>query len=193
MEQGLHQLGRRNSFLCLFINTFYLQLLVMCRTIKVPPARLDLHESGTLDRPWKGHQLLQVFDFLISLLNIWTDFKVLSRFMQKGIQPPACSDHGLLRLLSSYWLVHFYLMKKSTKVLLCFGLIAGCWNSLLTSHNPKNNWCLSRIFGAQFGGKDRGLSTSKPWSKQAGGWIHFCMKRLRTLNSYQIFKIKNKK
>ncbi len=29
--------------------------------------------------------------------------------------------------------------------------------------------------------------------EQAGGWIHFCMKRLRTLNSYQIFKIKNKK
>ncbi len=29
-------------------------------------------------------------------------------------------------------------------------------------------------------------------SKQAGGWIHFCMKRLRTLNSYQIFKIKIK-
>jgi hypothetical protein len=28
---------------------------------------------------------------------------------------------------------------------------------------------------------------------RAGGWIHFCMKQLRTLNSYQIFKIKNKK
>ncbi len=27
-------------------------------------------------------------------------------------------------------------------------------------------------------------------TKQAGGWIHFCMKWLRTLNSYQIFKIK---
>ncbi len=41
--------------------------------------------------------------------------------------------------------------------------------------------------------EDRSLSTCKPWSKQAGGWIHFCMKRLRTLNSYQIIKIKNKK
>ncbi len=71
--------------------------------------------------------------------------------------------------------------------------IVGCWNSLLTSCNPKNNWCLTRIYVAWFGGKDRGLSTCKPWSKQAGGWIHFCMKRLRTLNSYQIFKIKNKK
>ncbi len=71
--------------------------------------------------------------------------------------------------------------------------IAGCWNSILTSSNPKNNWCLSSIFGAWFGGKDRGLSTCKPWSKQAGDWIHFCIKRLRTLNSYQIFKIKNVK
>ncbi len=28
----------------------------------------------------------------------------------------------------------------------------------------------------------------KPWSEQAGGWIHFCMKHLRTLKSIQIFK-----
>jgi hypothetical protein len=35
------------------------------------------------------------------------------------------------------------------------------------------------------------LSTCKPRSKIAGGWIHFCMKQLKTLNSYQIFKIKN--
>ncbi len=42
--------------------------------------------------------------------------------MQKLIQPPACSDQGLHRILSSYWLVTFYLMKKSTKVLLYFGL-----------------------------------------------------------------------
>jgi hypothetical protein len=43
---------------------------------------------------------------------------------QKCIQPPACSDHdhGLHRILSSYWLAHFYLMKKSVKVLLYFGL-----------------------------------------------------------------------
>ncbi len=108
--------------------------------------------------------------------------------MQKWILPPACLDHCLHRILSSYWLAHFYLMKKSAKVML-----AGCWNSLLTSRNPKNNWCLSRIFGAWFGGKDRSSSTCKPWSKQAGSWINLCMKRLRTLNSYQIFNIKNKK
>ncbi len=71
--------------------------------------------------------------------------------------------------------------------------IAGCWNSLLKSRNPMNNWCLSRIFGARFGRKDCGLSTCKLWSTQAEGWIHFWMKRLQTLNSYQIFKIINQK
>jgi hypothetical protein len=29
--------------------------------------------------------------------------------------------------------------EKSAKVLLYFGWIAGCWNSLLKSRNPKNN------------------------------------------------------
>jgi hypothetical protein len=33
----------------------------------------------------------------------------------------------------------------------------------------------------------------KPRSKQAGGWIHFCMKQLRNLKSFQIFKTKIKK
>ncbi len=44
--------------------------------------------------------------------------------MQKWIQPPACWVHGLHRILSSYWLAHFHLMTKSTKVQLYFGL--GC-------------------------------------------------------------------
>jgi hypothetical protein len=38
-----------------------------------------------------------------------------------------------------------------------------------------------------------GRQDSMQTVEQAGGWIHFCKKRLRTLNSYQIFKIKNKK
>ncbi len=43
-----------------------------------------------LDRPWNEHQPLHVFDFLILVLNIWKNFKVLSRFIQNWIQPPAC-------------------------------------------------------------------------------------------------------
>jgi len=54
-------------------------------------------------------------------LNILKDFKVLSRFMQNSTQSPACSVHGLHRMLSSYWLAHFHLMKKSAKVQLYFG------------------------------------------------------------------------
>ncbi len=118
---------------------------------------------------------------------MWKDFKLLSRFMQIWIQPPACLDHGLHRILSSYWLAHFYLMKNPPKC--CSFLV---WIAGVTSCNPKNNWCLSCIFWARICRKDCGLSTCKPWSKQVGGWIHFCMNRLRTLNSYQIFKIKNK-
>jgi hypothetical protein len=33
-----------------------------------------------------------------------------------------CKDHGLYRILSSYWLAHFNLMKKSARVLDYFGL-----------------------------------------------------------------------
>jgi hypothetical protein len=45
-----------------------------------------------LDRPWKEHQPLYFFDFLIWLWNIWKDFKVLSRFIHNWIQLPACSN-----------------------------------------------------------------------------------------------------
>ncbi len=43
------------------------------------------------------------------------------------------------------------------------------WNFLLASRNPKNNWRLSRIYGVRYGEEDRGLSTCKLWTKQAGG------------------------
>jgi hypothetical protein len=51
-------------------------------------------------------------------------------------------------------------MKKPAKVLHYFGFDCGMLvfsNILLTSRNPKNNCGLSCIFGARFGGKDRGL------------------------------------
>jgi hypothetical protein len=85
--------------------------------------------------------------FLIFLFHSWI-FEKTSKFMQKWIQPPACSDHGLHRILSSYWLAHFYLMKKSAKVLLYFVLDCGMLEFLtdssvekipvwaLANHNP---------------------------------------------------------
>ncbi len=90
-----------------------------------------------LKSPLKGHQPLYVFDFLISVLNIWNNFKVLSRFMQNWTQPPACSDHGLQRILSSYWLAHFYLMKKSAKELFYFGLDCGMMKFFTFKSQPK--------------------------------------------------------
>ena len=71
--------------------------------------------------------------------------------------------------------------------------VAEWWNCLHASRNPKNNWCLSRIYGIRFGEKDRGLSTYKPWTEQAGDWVQFCMKRLRTLKLFQIFSTEIKK
>ncbi len=41
------------------------------------------------------------------------------------MNPISCWDHGLYRILSSYSLSHFYLLKKSAKVHLYFGLACG--------------------------------------------------------------------
>jgi hypothetical protein len=41
------------------------------------------------------------------------------------MNPTSYVDHGLHGILSSYWLAHFYLMKKSAKVLLYFGFVCG--------------------------------------------------------------------
>ncbi len=71
--------AKKFSFLCTFKGTVRPDWICM----RVLP----------LDRPWKGHQPLKVFLFFI--LNILWEFKVLSRFMQKWIQPPACLDHSL--------------------------------------------------------------------------------------------------
>ncbi len=71
--------------------------------------------------------------------------------------------------------------------------VAEWWKFLPASRNPKNNWCLSRIYGIRFGEKDCGLSTYKPWTEQAGDWVQFCRKRLRTLKLSQIFSTEIKK
>jgi hypothetical protein len=120
-----------------------------------------------LESPLKGHQPLYVFDFLISVLNIWNNFKVLSRFLQNWTQSPACSVHGLHRMLSSYWLAHFHLMKKSAKVQLYFG--SGCGMMKFFTCKPLSKEQLMPLPHLPFGEKDRGLSTCKPWTEQAGG------------------------
>jgi hypothetical protein len=70
--------------------------------------------------------------------------------------------------------------------------LPGCWNFsniLLMRRNPKKNCWLSGIFWVRFGGKDRGLCPYKPWSEQAGGWIHFLYEAAQ---NYEVFsKIQN--
>ncbi len=76
-------------------------------------------------------------------------------------------------------------MKKSAKVHLYFGLDCGIMDA---SGNPKNNWCISRIFWARFGEKDRGLSTCKLWSEQAGGleaFLHGAAQNFELLSNIQ--------
>jgi hypothetical protein len=47
--------------------------------------------------------------------------------------------HGMHRILSSHWLAHFHVMKKSAKVQLYYGMDCGMMGFLLMSRNPKNN------------------------------------------------------
>jgi hypothetical protein len=86
--------------------------------------------------------------------------------VQKWIRPPACSDKRLHRIMSSYWLAHFYLIKKSAKVLLYFGLDCGMLE-FSRAVIQRTNY-VSPTFFARFGGKHHGLSTCKQWSKQIG-------------------------
>ncbi len=75
-------------------------------------------------------------------MNIWKAFKVLSRFIQKRNPTSSLLGSRLYRILSSYWMAHFYLINIHIG-LHCFGLDCGMRNSSLTSRNPKNNCCLS--------------------------------------------------
>ncbi len=102
--------------------------------------------------------------------------------MQKWLQPPACSD----RILSSYWLVHFHLMKKSAKVAdggkgaallsnryfilqLYFGSDCGVMGFFTDEPQSKEQLISLPHLWNTVRRKDRGLSTCKPWTEQAEG------------------------
>ncbi len=78
-----------------------------------------------LDRPWKGHQLLKVLDFLISVLIFEKTSKFWAASYEKMPLILLLVRITVFIILSSYWLVHFYLMKKSAKVLHHLGLDCG--------------------------------------------------------------------
>ncbi len=105
-----------------------------------------------LDMPWKEHQPLYVF------FIFYFPFEYLKRLQSS--EPlhtklnPTSSLLGwrLDRILSSYWLGHVYLMKKSAKVLYYSGLDCGMLEFCTHIRNPKTNCCFSRISGYLFGG-----------------------------------------
>ncbi len=164
------------------------------RQLKVP--------SGQIESTWEWYHWIglekdinryRFFNFLISILNIWKDFKVLSRFMQKWIQPPLVLITVCIESCLSIGWCTFNLRKNLSKRCLIFIWICGTLEFFTQELQSKEQLMTLPHFWSTVGGKDRGLSTCKQWSKQLGGWINFCKKQLRTLNSYQIFKIKKKK
>ncbi len=118
----------------------------------------------------------------------------MSCFIQKLIQPSACWDHGLFRILSSYWMSHFYLLKKSAEVLLYFGLDCGLLVFFMYStHKPQSQEQLLTLphFWSTVRRKRSLFVTIQPvipTGRMARG-----IKRLRTLKCFQIFKTEIKK
>ena len=77
-------------------------------------------------------------------------------------------------------------------------LFFGLWLVSRAFQHPAIQTKIEQNFGGFFHKIKVRQPTGRKDSKQteipkAEGWIHSCMKRLRTLNSYQIFNIKNKK
>jgi len=69
-------------------------------------------------------------------------------------------------------------------------------NFLPASRNPKNKWCIFRIYGIRLDEKDRGLSTCNPWTEQAGGleaFLHGAAQNFEVVLNIQDqkFKLKN--
>ncbi len=88
-----------------------------------------------LDRPWKGHKPLWVFDFLISHLTILKRLQS-SELLHAKMNPTSCLFDHITVCIESCLPIDWRI---GCSILFW---IAGCWNSFLTSRNPKNNWCL---------------------------------------------------
>ena len=160
--------------------------LIAVYSLKVP--------SGQIGSAWEWYHwkalLKDINRFMFLIFYFWSwIFDKSSKFWAASCK----NDSSLLLVRITVCIESWVWWKNPPKCSSILVWIAEWWDSLLTSRNPKTNWCLSRVYGVRFGEKDRGLSICKPWTEQAGGWIPFCMKRLRTLNSYQYSrsKIKN--
>ncbi len=148
-----------------------------------------------LDRPWKGHQPLQVFDFF----NFTHLIEKTSKFWAASCKNE--SNLLLVRImvcrescLPIGWCT-FIWWKNPPKCCSVLVWIAGCWNSLLTSRNPKNNWCLSRIL--EHGSVEKiaiwAHSNRDPNKQKVGFIFAWSGSELWTLKQYSRSKIKNQK
>jgi hypothetical protein len=102
---------------------------------------------------------------------------------------PAHSDHGLHRIFSSYWLANFFLMKKirQSAALFWFGLRNV---EVLHSQAAIQGTIVVPPEFLEHGSakKDRGLSTCKPWTEQAGGleaFLHEAAHNLEVISNIQ--------
>jgi hypothetical protein len=105
-----------------------------------------------------------MFYFFIFDLEYLIRVQSSEQLYAKMIQPPACSDHGLHRILSSYWLAHFHLMKKSAKVQLYFGL----------------DWGMMEFFTCEPQSKEQLISLPHFWSTVSRKRSRF--ERMQTVN-----------
>ncbi len=129
--------------------------------------------SGQVGSTWEWSHWIGLekdinrYRFLIFLFHSWI-FEKTSKFWAAS-----CKNEfnlllvritvGIESWLPIGWRTYIWWknLPKCCSILVC---IAGCWNSLLTSCNPKNNWCLSRILEHILAEKH--LRTCKPWSKK---------------------------
>ena len=157
---------------------------------------MDLNESGIIEKPLKRTSTAICFWFFNFTLEYFKRLQS-SEPLHAKLNPTSCLFGLRFAYLQAVIFFAFFLLvvrhwKTAGAPLFRFvfrfaGLkpwselygkasilvrIAGCWfysYILLSSRNPKTNWCLSRSYGIRFGEKDLGLSTCKPWTEQAGG------------------------
>ena len=94
-------------------------------------------ESGIIGKPFKRTSTSIDFKFFYFTLEYFKRLQSFELLHANNNPTSSCSDQGLHRILSSYWLAHCYLMKKSTKVQLFFGSDGGMMKFFTLKPQPK--------------------------------------------------------
>ncbi len=132
-----------------------------------------------------------IFDFWSWIFD-FKEFKVLSRFMQKWIQPPACLDHGLHVLKPRFFLPN-YAPKRQERYQLFFGSKVRNSNILQSKQNRAALWW--RMFSSNKSApasRKTGFYASRDPKKQEVGLIFtWSNSELWSLFKYSRVKFKN--